>query len=293
MNTRSVWLRNSLLLVMILGLVGVPEAMARTAAGGRRSGGGSRACAPKMSAPRRPSRTPSSKAVRMPRVASPSRGNATKSTSVKARTGSSTNRTNKAATAATSAGTTTGAISPNTYTYGTGTSARHYRARGYGRGYSNRSYGRSGYGNSQGNTRAVVSRLRSVHSSLARIDHDYQGHRVKAMHSVSMAIRQLSHRSSVYGSSGSTTGMNNNLAMNNNRGLNNNRARGQGNNNGRGRQPMSQAQSDSRMNQALRTTQGVQMQLSQHGSSNSTSHARARGHLQVAMQELGHALSIR
>ena len=54
------------------------------------------------------------------------------------------------------------------------------------------------YGRSQGNNRAIVSRLRSVHSSLARLDHDYNGHRVRAMHSISMAIRQLSHRSMVY-----------------------------------------------------------------------------------------------
>ncbi len=39
-----------------------------------------------------------------------------------------------------------------------------------------------GYGRSQSNNRAVVARLRSVHSSLARINHDYQGHRVNAMH---------------------------------------------------------------------------------------------------------------
>ncbi len=52
-----------------------------------------------------------------------------------------------------------------------------------------------------------VGRLQSVHASLARIDHDYKGHRVRAMHSVSMAIRQLSHRSMVY--SGEFAGMNN------------------------------------------------------------------------------------
>ena len=61
--------------------------------------------------------------------------------------------------------------------------------------------------------RAIVSRLRSVHTSLARIDHDYQGHRVRAMHAISMAIRQLSHRSMVYSGVGFASGMNNGMGM--------------------------------------------------------------------------------
>ena len=100
---------------------------------------------------------------------------------------------------------------PSTYTYGSGATARAYRAYGYGRGYRNSYYGnRYGYGRSQGNNRALVARLRSVHASLARIDHDYQGHRVQAMHSVSMAIRQLTHQSMVYNNAGFMNGMNNN-----------------------------------------------------------------------------------
>ena len=66
---------------------------------------------------------------------------------------------------------------------------------------------------SQGNNRAIVSRLRSVHASLARVDHDYQGHRVRAMHAISMAIRQLSHRSMVYSGAGFASGMNNGMGM--------------------------------------------------------------------------------
>ena len=101
-------------------------------------------------------------------------------------------------------------FSPNAYTYGQGAGARSYRAYGYGSGYRNRYYGgRYGYGRSQGNNRAVVGRLRSVQMNLARIDHDYQGHRVRAMHSIAMAIRQLSHRSMVYSGVGFSSGMNN------------------------------------------------------------------------------------
>ncbi len=107
-------------------------------------------------------------------------------------------------------GSLSGTNSPSSYTYGSGSGARNYRAYGYGSGYRNRYYGgRYGYGRSQGNNRAIISRLRSVHRSLARIDHDYQGHRVRAMHAISMAVRQLSHRSMVYSGVGFSSGMNN------------------------------------------------------------------------------------
>ena len=112
----------------------------------------------------------------------------------------------------TRSGTSTG-LTPSAYTYGSGNGARSYRAYGYGSGYRNRRYGSGyGYGRSQGNNRAIVARLRSVHASLARIDHDYQGHRVQAMHAISMAIRQLSHRSMVYSGVG-FSGMNNGRGM--------------------------------------------------------------------------------
>ena len=136
--------------------------------------------------------------------------------------GTTTGMMNRTATGTTNP-TTTGAlntagglstgVAPSTYTYGYGSGARSYRAYGYGNGYRNRRYGAGyGYGRSQGNNRAVVGRLRSVHASLARIDHDYQGHRVRAMHAISMAIRQLSHRSMVYSGTG-FSGMNNGRAM--------------------------------------------------------------------------------
>ena len=177
---------------------------------------------------------------------------------------------------------------PNTYTYGTGNGARHYRVYGYGKGYRNRSYaGRYGYGRSQGNNRAIIGRLRSVHSSLARIDHDYQGHRVRAMRAVSMAIRQLSHRSMGYGSMGVSTRNNNRRAMA--------MRQGRGSINGGGnrrRQPMSQAQSDAWMSQSLRILQGINMQLSSLGSY-TAAHGSASGHIQQAIHELDVALSVR
>jgi hypothetical protein len=179
-------------------------------------------------------------------------------------------------------------ISPNAYTYGSGAGARSYQAYGYGRGYHNRSYGsRYGYGRSQGSNRAIVSRLRSVHASLARIDHDYQGHRVRAMHAISMAIRQLAHQSTGYGNTGFSSGVNNRQAMGMQRG-----GLGAGAGGGRRGQPMTQAQSDNRMSQDLRALQGINMQLSNQGSY-AMGHAQASGHVQRAMHELNTALSIR
>ena len=89
----------------------------------------------------------------------------------------------------------------------TGRGARSYRAYGYGNGYRNRSYGRGyGYGRSQGLNRGVIAGLMSVRASLARVAHDYQGHRVRAMHAITMAIRQLSHRSMSYNGMGFSSG---------------------------------------------------------------------------------------
>jgi hypothetical protein len=184
------------------------------------------------------------------------------------------------------------ALTPNSYTYGYGTGARPYRAYGYGLGSRNRYYGgRYGYGRSQGYNRAIVARLRAVRASLARIDHDYQGHRVRAMHSISMAIRQLSHRSMVYSGVGFAPGMSGGTAIGMRRGGGLGAGTGLGVA-GRGRQPMSQAQSDARMGRDLRVLQGINMQLSNQGSYTS-GHARARGHVQHAIYELGVALKIR
>jgi hypothetical protein len=191
--------------------------------------------------------------------------------------------TNPAATTALGAPSSSlGAALPFTYTYGTGTSARGYRAYGYGRGYRNRYYGaRHGYGRNQGTNRAIIAQLRAAHMSLARVDHDYQGHRVRAMHAITMAIRQLSHRSMIYRGAGFAPGVNNGPAL----GMRQRAA-------GRRGQPMNQAQSDGVMSQALRSLQGIAMQLSTQGFG-TMGGARASGHVQMAIRELKIALSIR
>lgn len=176
----------------------------------------------------------------------------------------------------------------NQYLYGYGSGGRPYRAYGYGRGYRNRYYGAGyGYGRSQGLYRGIVSRLRSVHTSLARLDHDYQGHRVKAMRQIAQAIRQVSHGYySGYSSTRFASGMSNPMfRMASQTGP---RRSNLGNN----RQPMSQAQSDARMNQALRQLQGIEMQLVNQNSG-TLGGANASGHIQLAIQELNTALKIR
>ena len=190
-----------------------------------------------------------------------------------------------------------GSSSPYRYTYGSGSGARRYRAYGYGSGYRNRYFGAGyGYGRSQGMNRGIIMRLRSVHASLARLDHDYQGHRVRAMHAISMAVRQLSHRSMVYSGVGFAPGMNNRLGMGGGMGV----GQGQGQRRsalggagaGRNGVRMPQAQSDAMMSQALRNLQGIGMQLGNQGSYN-MGHGRAMGHIQQAIHELNVALSIR
>ncbi len=176
----------------------------------------------------------------------------------------------------------------NQYLYGYGSGGRPYRAYGYGRGYRNRYYGAGyGYGRSQGLYRGIVSRLRSVHTSLARLDHDYQGHRVRAMRQIAQAIRQVSHGySNGYSYARYGSGMSNSMfRMASQTGT---RRSNIGNN----RQPMSQAQSDARMTQALRQLQGIEMQLVNQNYG-TLGGANASSHIQSAIQELNTALKIR
>jgi hypothetical protein len=183
-----------------------------------------------------------------------------------------------------------GTNSPYNYTYGSGAGARSYAAYGYGRGYRNGYYGsRYGYGRSQSMNRGIVQRLRSVHASLSRLNQDYQGHRSRAMQSISMAVRQLSHQSGVYSGVGFAPGMNNGARMNNGAGMGmGGRRSGLGGNGMR----MAQGQSDAIMSQALRNLQGIGMQLANQGN-NTMGSGRALGHVQRAAHELNVALSVR
>jgi hypothetical protein len=131
-----------------------------------------------------------------------------------------------------------------------------------------------------------------VHSSLAQLDHDYRGHRVQAMRSIQMAIRQLSNRSMVYSNVGFARGMNNVAGMGQGMGMGRGVRRSALGVGGNGRQPMTQAQSDARMSQALRNLQGIGMQLSNQGY-HTMGQSRATGHIQQAVHHLNVALSMR
>jgi hypothetical protein len=135
----------------------------------------------------------------------------------------------------------------------------------------------------------VIGRLRSAHANLARINHDYAGHRVRAMHNISMAIRQLSHRSMMYQGVGYSPRVNN-LAMQTGSG----RRVGAG----IGGMRMPQAMSDARMRHSLYLIQGAGQMLAQGGGANvntgyNSGRARAMGYVQMAAQHIHTGLTIR
>ena len=183
---------------------------------------------------------------------------------------------------------------PSAYTYGNGRGARSYRAYSYGSGYRNRSYGRGyGYGRSQGLNRGVIAGLVSARSTLTRVAHNYQGHRVRAMNAISMAIRQLSHQSMRYNGMGLSSGVNNGgvVGMRQGAGAERpacDRARSRSASTPRDdpgpiRQPDGPSSATLAGGQHAARSQG----------SYSNGHSRARGHVQQAMHELNVALSIR
>ena len=286
MNARSGWFRGPWLVALMVSTLVVPESSASGGKGGR----GGRA--PRQAAPRRQNFAPNRSNNRMahpaPQVsrANPARTNNGRSQSKVAQASPNSNRSQGPRAPITTTSASTTPLTPNTYTYGTGRSSRTYHAYGYGKGSRNRSHG--GRSNrSQNDTRALVSRLRSVHQGLSQLDHDYRGHRVTAMHSISNAIRQLSHRSTSSSSARSSR-----LVANGNPAQPRNVAR---NNNGaRPVVRLTQAQSDSRMSQALRTTQGIQMQMSaSQGTTRSSGRQQARTHVARATRELHTALTLR
>jgi hypothetical protein len=103
------------------------------------------------------------------------------------------------------------------------------------------------------------------------------------MHSITMAIRSLTHRSMLSRGMGYAAGMIGRMGMGMRRSVLGAGAR---------RSSLTQAQSDARMSQALRALQGINMHLTSSGAGTS-GRAQASGHVQHAIQELGIALSIR
>ena len=277
--------------VGVIVLMLAPDLLAAGGKGAKGGGGGARQAAPRaayrQAAPARNNYRPPQAAYRpaMPRVAAPRRVTAQRpparrpSTNVK-------RPTPRPATAVSTANLNRRVVPrsvmlPRPRATSASRRTTNYRGRGYahragvrrtrGYGYSRR------YAASNQNTRAVVQRLRSTNASLARLDHDYQGHRVRAMRSIQQAIRQLAHTSTT-----SRRGFANRGGANgrNRAGLAANRP-----------QPLPQAQSDARMRRAGQTLQGVNVQLTRN--TNTPSHTYARRHVQTAMREIGVALRVR
>jgi hypothetical protein len=152
---------------------------------------------------------------------------------------------------------------------------RNYAYRPGVRTYRGSSYlNRNRYAVAHRYNRAIVNRLRATHTMLARLDHDYGGHRVRAMHAISTAVRSLTHTSlRSYARRGATG-----LASTN----------GQANRRG---QRLPQATSDAQIRRAMHSLQTVEIQLAQH--SGSPNQIRARGSVNRAMRELNVALTVR
>jgi len=135
------------------------------------------------------------------------------------------------------------------------------------------------YASGSANASLVVRRLRATHATLARVNRDYQGHRVRAMVSIAQAIRQLEHRSG--GSRGMALAMP--IVARRNKGA------------GNGRPAMSQAQADSLVKRSLQSLKSIdrQMTIATNGLMAGSTQGRARGSIRRAIRELDVALSVR
>jgi hypothetical protein len=306
---KQVMRRNSLLPwvgAAALGLILVPEARAQKGHGGGHSGGGHMS-APhvNMSMPRmnysapRPPKMPnmnhsSTSAKSTNRVAGSktysTRASKGTSSGTLTRTSGTTGGSNK--TAAGIAGAARPGTGTTAATGTTGTPSGHGRARRYW-GYAvGRRYGayNSALALNHRYNQMVIARLRTAHANLARINHDYAGNRVRAMHNIGMAIRQLSHRSMMYQGVGYAPRVNN-LAMQTGAG----RRIGTGT----GGMRMPQAMSDARMRHSLYLVQGAGQMLAQSGggmnynNGYNAGRARALGYVQMAAHHIHMGLMIR
>jgi hypothetical protein len=146
--------------------------------------------------------------------------------------------------------------------------------RGYPRGYHNYNRGYNHNAMANQNNGQVISHLNSALATLAKSDHDYQGHRVRAMNHIGTAIRHLEP-----------------AAVRRNMPNPASSFKATSNGAGAGKNPMPQAASDQHLHNALQSLNGVGTQLATFGTSQN--HARALGSVRNAIQELNTALNIR
>jgi hypothetical protein len=125
------------------------------------------------------------------------------------------------------------------------------------------------------NNGQVIAALRSAMSLLAQADHDYQGHRARALGHVGTAVRHLEPAAVRRNQPNPAMAFQN-----------------AGNGAGAGKKnAMPQATSDAHLRNAMQQLNAVHTQLTNFGST--PNHARARGSVQNAIQELNIALNIR
>ncbi len=113
-----------------------------------------------------------------------------------------------------------------------------------------------------------VNLLRTVHGKLREADHDYQGHRVRAMHHVGEALQHLG--SSAPAGLGSVTSLGSGMGFGN----------------------LPQTQSDGVLRDSLQKVRTVESQLGSRSNA-AAHHSRARASLGQAIRELETALRIR
>jgi hypothetical protein len=182
------------------------------------------------------------------------------------------------------------------------------RSMGGARSYS-RGYNRNAMANQ--NNGQMISQLHATMRLLAQADHDYQGHRARAMHEIGTAIRHLEPATArrnqpnpalAYLSAGNGNGNGN--ANGNGNGIRNGNGNGSGNGTGNGngngtragggagpKNRMPQAASDAHLRNALQSLSTMQAELANFGSA--PNHVRAHAAVQSAIQELNVALNIR
>ena len=174
----------------------------------------------------------------------------------------------------------------------TAAGAVHHRNRGMsnayrgGMGTSMAGYAtRMNRGNQGQGIQYVARELMMTRALLQRGDHDYGGHRSRAVHDIGLALRALGHGGNGTNSMGGMNGMNGMSGANGVRPGGNRAGTGA---NGAHREP--QAMSDGQLRQAIQNLNTINNQLS---SANNARVAQARVPVQRAITELNTALTIR
>jgi hypothetical protein len=144
-------------------------------------------------------------------------------------------------------------------------------------------YNRAANGNARQINNQLVAELHGTMRLLHQADHDYNGHRARAIQHLTHAVHTIHPNTNMGQMNGTNRGQGNGVA-----GLGNGGNRTGGAN---GQNKMPQAQSDQHLQQALQRLTVIQNQISNVGSNQR--HAQALNHIQQATQELRTALNVR